>query len=76
MHSLNFMERQKQKALKVVEKMVTITNFLVTLIATTILEAADDGCLKINRSGVKRALVIVVAIATRKEQRNQAKELT
>lgn len=48
----------------------------MTLIAIIILEATYDGRLEINRYGVERALVIVVAIATRKEQRNQVEEPT
>ena len=48
----------------------------MTLIATIIPETTDDGRLEINRYGVKRAPVIIVVIATRKEQRNQIEEPT
>ena len=37
------------------------------ILAIIILETADDGCLKIYRYGVKRAAIIVMAAATRKE---------
>ncbi len=75
MHSLNFMERQKQKALKVVEKMVS--NSLpshVLILATTISKAVDDGRLEIVGFGATRASAVVVAVAAREEPRDQAEE--